>query len=96
MDSGAELLPETGKESPVVFALEAAAVTILSAGSKNQKVEPSPSAEKTPISPPSRSMMLLLIASPNPVPCAFLLSLTNRSNTLFVLLAGMPHPVSST
>ena len=40
-----------------------------SSGSVNQKVEPEPFTESTPIAPFKLSMMVLLIVSPKPVPC---------------------------
>lgn len=51
------------------------------AGSVNQKREPFPNSEITPICPPIFSIMLLHRGSPNPVPCTKLSTFIKRSKT---------------
>ena len=70
--------------------------TLNFAGSQKVNVVPFPISEVTEISPPSRSMIVLQIERPSPVPCAVLFSFIKRSNTLFTLSAAMPVPVSVT
>lgn len=51
------------------------------AGSVNQKREPFPNSEITPMCPPIFSIMLLHRGSPNPVPCTKLSTFIKRSKT---------------
>ena len=72
----------------------------LSIGISNQKVEPCPASDSTPMRPPIRSMMRLEIASPRPVPpyrrvveaSAWLKAWNRRSCADW----AMPMPVSRT
>lgn len=67
-----------------------------SSGSVNQKVEPEPFTESTPIAPFKLSMMVLLIVSPKPVPCLNSFILMKRSNIRLRSSSEMPIPVSCT
>lgn len=62
----------------------------------NQKQDPFPSSDSTPIHPPIFSTIVRQIASPSPVPGLAESSLTNRSNTFCFWDSGKPHPVSAT
>ena len=62
----------------------------------NQKQEPFPGSESTPIFPPSCVMILWQIERPRPVPGIKLLSLTKRLNTAVCFSGSIPIPVSST
>ncbi len=72
----------------------------LSSGISNQKVEPRPGCDSTPMLPPIRSTMRLQITRPRPVPpyrrvvlaSAWLKARNRRS----ALPSGMPMPVSAT
>gem|GEM_PF-1825205 len=46
----------------------------------NQKVDPLPSSDSTPISPFKIEMIVLQMESPRPVPCLNISNLTKRSN----------------
>ena len=52
--------------------------------------------ELTDMVPPNRSIMVLQIDNPSPVPCAKLFTFTKRSKTFDSLSASMPIPVSLT
>ena len=65
-----------------------------SSGSVNQKVEPEPFTESTPIVPFKLSMMVLLIVSPSPVPCLNSFILMKRSNMRLRSSSEIPIPVS--
>ena len=67
-----------------------------SSGSVNQKVEPEPFTESTPIVPFKLSMMVLLIVSPRPVPCLNSFILMKRSNMRLRSSSEIPIPVSCT
>ena len=70
--------------------------TLLCMGCVNQKREPFPYSDSTPIVPPRCSMILLQIDSFKPVPFEKVFSFTNRSNTWLTLSGAMPIPVSVT
>ena len=74
----------------------ASVLLVDSSGRTKVNVVPLPTSEVTDMLPPRRSMMVLQIESPNPVPWAKLFTLTKRSNTRSTLSGAMPIPVSVT
>ena len=94
---GAAFLPLCSVEcvSAVVSWLSSV-LLVDSSGRTKVNVVPLPTSEVTDMLPPRRSMMVLQIESPNPVPWAKLFTLTKRSNTRSTLSGAMPIPVSVT
>lgn len=83
-----------------VFSSTGMSPCTLSSGISNQKVEPTPGSDSTPMRPPIRSTMRLEIARPRPVPpysrvveaSAWVKAWNSRPCASF----GMPMPVSRT
>ena len=69
---------------------------MISQGTHDQNVDPTPSSDSNPTRPPEASVTTLQMTSPSPVPWANSFSFSKRRYRRGLSLSGMPMPVSET